>query len=131
MYMHYATFKYVHWQVIVYAVRVCTSAHTHVQNKLPVLGTCTSSGSGRVTKGNVAGLLETVLSKRMRFMALVKSRPTSRDKASVCPSNLYTRVCSCVCLFVCACVCLCAYMYICACMHECVSMGMHKEVYMN
>ena len=39
-------------------------------------------GSGRVTKGNVPGLVVTVLSKRIRFIVRVKSSCSSLERAS-------------------------------------------------
>ena len=39
-------------------------------------------GSGRVTKGNVPGLVVTVLSKRIRFIVRVKSSRSSLERAS-------------------------------------------------
>ena len=55
---------------------------------LPVWGTGLCSGSGSVTKGNVDGLVVTVLSNRILFIDRMKSRDISWVSVSAKPSNL-------------------------------------------
>lgn len=50
---------------------------------IPLSGTATTSGSGKVTNGKVTGFAVTILSNSILFMALVKSRPISSVSESV------------------------------------------------
>ena len=58
---------------IMTSVATCDEASKRERMFSPLSGTGMTTGSGRVTNGKVCGWAETVLSKRMRFIALVCS----------------------------------------------------------